>query len=532
MLTATDSLMDTDPEAAMYSIMTIDSTIIPLMRKRDRARYLLLRTEARYKCSLPVREDTAINKAVSFFANRGPKSSYASALALRGAVGFENGDFVSALKDYKDAEAIIQDSGSFLKKGMLHTRIAELYRLTFVNDSITVERYRKALECFQQAEQPDYILQGQLSLARALLHVSPDEAFPHILAGSALARQLADTNMMLVAKELKSSYLLAKGLYNEVIHVNRRTCRQYGRHKTPAHESPMANIMLATATAYAKTGHPDSAKAIARGIPCNALDKAVWHRLNYDIAVSEGDMDSAIAHLLEENRITDSTSTAGYQMHLRGVEKRHSADILNEQYSSFITRYKTFLIILAGMICAISTVAVTIYSRNMRLKRKMEKDIAIIRNFNKEKQTTSSGGRDIAGQGSLSVTEEMLKITDELMDAYYKYGKTRVISSYVKAILEHHFPNGGTMARVVRIVDSIYPGYLAELHKNYPSLSEKDIYLIAMMACGFSTGTICALRRISENSLYVEKTRVAKKIGENIRLADFISRSLQAARQS
>lgn len=72
MLTATDSLMDTDPEAAMYSIMTIDSTIIPLMRKRDRARYLLLRTEARYKCSLPVREDTAINKAVSFLQTEVP----------------------------------------------------------------------------------------------------------------------------------------------------------------------------------------------------------------------------------------------------------------------------------------------------------------------------------------------------------------------------------------------------------------------------------------------------------------------------
>lgn len=67
------------------------------------------------------------------------------------------------------------------------------------------------------------------------------------------------------------------------------------------------------------------------------------------------------------------------------------------------------------------------------------------------------------------------------------------------------------MARVVRIVDSIYPGYLAELHKNYPSLSEKDIYLIAMMACGFSTGTICALRRISENSLYVEKPGSQRK---------------------
>ena len=88
------------------------------------------------------------------------------------------------------------------------------------------------------------------------------------------------------------------------------------------------------------------------------------------------------------------------------------------------------------------------------------------------------------------------------------------------------------MARVLRIVDSTYPGYLSSLRSDYPALSEKDIYLIALMACGFSTGTICALRRISENSLYVEKTRVAKKIGGNIRLSDFIAKSLQVNRKS
>ena len=85
--------------------------------------------------------------------------------------------------------------------------------------------------------------------------------------------------------------------------------------------------------------------------------------------------------------------------------------------------------------------------------------------------------------------------------------------------------------RVRKIVDATYPGYLSHLEKTYPSLKEKDIYLIALMVCGFSTGTICALRRISESSLYVEKTRVAKKIGDGIRLSDFIAKTLQGNRQ-
>ena len=88
------------------------------------------------------------------------------------------------------------------------------------------------------------------------------------------------------------------------------------------------------------------------------------------------------------------------------------------------------------------------------------------------------------------------------------------------------------MAKVRRIVDVTYPGFLSGLETAYPALKEKDIYLIALMACGFSTGTICALRRISESSLYVEKTRIARRIGEEGSLADFIQKALQDYRAS
>lgn len=122
----------------------------------------------------------------------------------------------------------------------------------------------------------------------------------------------------------------------------------------------------------------------------------------------------------------------------------------------------------------------------------------------------------------------MLKVTDELMEAYYKYGRTKAIAGYVKNILEKHFPKDDTMTRVRKIVDATYPGFLSSLEKEHPTLKEKDIYTISLMVCGFSTGTICALRRISESSLYVEKSRIAKKIGTGMRLSEFITEALDA----
>ena len=44
MLTAADSLMGTDPQAALYSIMSIDSSAVLSMNNKDRALYILLRT--------------------------------------------------------------------------------------------------------------------------------------------------------------------------------------------------------------------------------------------------------------------------------------------------------------------------------------------------------------------------------------------------------------------------------------------------------------------------------------------------------
>ena len=532
MLTAADSLMGTDPQAALYSIMSIDSSAVLSMNNKDRALYILLRTQARYKCYLPVSGDTAISTAVEYYSRRGPASRHAIALSMRGAVNFERGDFVSALEDYKDAEKIVDEKdGGPVAAGLLHTRIAELYQLTFVNDSLTVERYRKALECFQRSDRDDRIMQARLSLARALLPVSPEESLSNTLAGAGLAMTLSDSGMILVARELETAYYLITGQYSEAVRTGSAALSEANYSEARFGKS-VSNILLAMSTAYARTGHPDSARATASRIPREALDEATWNFLYYDIALSEDDPESALGYLATAHRIGDSTLAAGYGMHLRGVEKRYENSRMSERYTSMQNRYFSTYIILLGTLCIIIIICSLIYVRNIRLKREVEKCTDIIRSLNEEKDAAGRITSTVHGKESTLISEEMLKVTDELMEAFYKYGRTKAIAEQVKAILQCHFPEEGTMAKVRRIVDATYPGFLSGLETAYPALKEKDIYLIALMACGFSTGTICALRRISESSLYVEKTRIARRIGEEGRLADFIQKALQDYRAS
>lgn len=161
MLAAADSLMDSDPQAAMYTIASIDSTAISGFNKGNRAKYILLGTQARYKCYLPVAGDTSIREAAEYYRRKGPESLYAEALIMKGAVHFENKEFIQALEDYKTAGTIIDRRGDDpLQSGLIHTRIGELYQITYVYDSLTVDRFHRALKCFLETDRTEIIMRG------------------------------------------------------------------------------------------------------------------------------------------------------------------------------------------------------------------------------------------------------------------------------------------------------------------------------------------------------------------------------------
>ena len=105
-LAAADSLMLTQPQAALDTLSGIDSTRVRRMDRSERSFYTLLTTEAEYKCWLPVANDTAISESVRYYRRRGPEDRLARALTMQGAVLYERGDAEGAMDAYKEAEPI------------------------------------------------------------------------------------------------------------------------------------------------------------------------------------------------------------------------------------------------------------------------------------------------------------------------------------------------------------------------------------------------------------------------------------------
>ncbi len=129
-----------------------------------------------------------------------------------------------------------------------------------------------------------------------------------------------------------------------------------------------------------------------------------------------------------------------------------------------------------------------------------------------------------AGTEIEAVLRDMVSLIGEMNEICGRDNDGATSTSEIKNLLDKHFPENEVYARIRRICDLLYPGVLSGIERDYPSLTRNDILLIALMACGFPTGAICAIRRLNVHSLNVQKTRTARKIAPGLRLADFVSR--------
>ena len=130
-----------------------------------------------------------------------------------------------------------------------------------------------------------------------------------------------------------------------------------------------------------------------------------------------------------------------------------------------------------------------------------------------------------AGEGIQSVLRDMVALIGEMNEACGRDGDGSVPAVDIRKMLDRYFPEEEVYDRIRRICDLLYPGVLAAIEREQPSLTHNDLLLIALMACGFPTGAICAVRRLNVHSLNVQKTRTARKIAQGLRLSDFVAQN-------
>lgn len=544
--------MMTDPQGALDILSGIDSAEVGRMDREDRAFHTLLMTEAEYKNYLPVAEDTAVSEAVSYYRRRGPEELLARALVMQGAVLSERGDAEGAMLAYKEAEPLVERMGDMEQLGLLHTRIAELYQISLVNSESAIDRYRKALDCFEKAELPERIVFANIALARMLMIDSMDKAIPHLEMALHMSEQYGMRIPGLNAMDL--IYYMYEPEYNarEIINLTRKVFSLYGNVPQNTVEKTIYNAMwYKAARAYINLRKSDSAMILIESIqPNDKIDSIHLYTLYKDIAALENDSEKMQRYQENVHRIELSILEEGYESQLRDSELRYDHSRLEAE---LYRRDRSILLLTVIFLLSGAAVAAVIFLlrtmlRRQRAEARRFKALADIRGKELDRQTAESNSlreEKIHEEEARKSMEQMFRryaaANSGLMRFYnLTYSTMRKIidiydihQSNPAHLLDRSvdvardFIRGiNTYGDASTLIDAVYPGFLSGLFSEYPGLSKDERYLIVLTCLGYPASTLCTILDISETNLSTRKTRLARKMGLDGSLAKYLSSRL------
>lgn len=553
-LAAADSLMMTDPQGALDILSGIDSAEIGRMDREDRAFHTLLMTEAEYKNYLPVAEDTAVSEAVSYYRRRGPEDLLARALVMQGAVLSERGDAEGAMLAYKEAEPLVERMGNMEQLGLLHTRIASLYRSSFVNEQAAILRYRKALECFEKAELPERIMSAHLSLSRILMIDSVDKAIPHLEKALSMAEQYDNRLCGLSAFDLLCYVYEPDDDARKILDLIKRAFSQYGEiPQNIAEESLYNDFQYLTIKCYIGLKMADSARFYCESIKAySQADSLLIYLLFKEIAELENNSNDILINQSHAHRIELAILEEGYESQLRDSELRYDHSRLEAE---LYRRDRSILLLtVIFLLAAAAVTAVIILLRTMLRRQRAEarrfKALADIRGKELDRQTAESNSlreEKIHEEEARKSMEQMFRryaaANSGLMRFYnLTYSTMRKIidiydihQSNPAHLLDRSvdvardFIRGiNTYGDASTLIDTVCPGFLSGLFSEYPGLSKDERYLIILTCLGYPASTLCTILYISETNLSTRKTRLARKMGLDGSLAKYLSSRLAA----
>lgn len=511
MLDRADSLMADNPRAAMEVLTAVANGKDTRLSRQERAYFLLLRTEADYWCGNSVVSDADVREAVRYFRNHGQRSLYARALLMQGAVYQDMADTVMALQSYLEARPVMEEEKDFESLALLHTVLGNFYLYVFSDRTRAVREYDSALANYARSGDVREEAHVHLAIARELLCDTVELAAVHISEGLELSRKYGDTAALLAGYGLLARQYNLQNEYGRALDCIREAMKEYGGILERQGMRELAGSMyMSQAEAYASLGLADSAKkALESAGMLSGLKDSVRHadvNLCRSIGATVPDVDSSTYE--KELKIIGLV--------FENLELKDKADEAGK-------RTLAIAAVMVFLMCAAMALYVMMRGRILKLKRENAALRESIETFDISAREDRIPGSGEANAEMDAVLKDMVSLIGEMNEACSRAEDGSCEN--IRKMLDRYFPEKEIHDRVCRICDLMYPGVLSRIKEEHPSLTGNDLLLIALMACGFPTGAICAIRRLNVHSLNVQKTRTARKIAPGLRLSDFVSRN-------
>lgn len=511
-------LVEVYPDSAM---LLIDSIFYPekSLNNDNYMRYLVARTQAKYKTHRSIEEDTLIFKARDYFSSKEKEPRMASlAWFCSGCLYREINDIENAMQHYKEAEAYAANTTDLALQGLIQYNIGDLF--------FQQRLYSKAVENYKASAQlyKEYPKERSYSLGAAgrmfLLDKNLDSALVYFEKGIDITESANDKSTQGILKQNIAVAYQEIGQYAEA----EKYFRQSYELQPDQEES---RYYLNLAKLYSKMEQQDLAFLYADKLKNsielsndNSLKTSAYNFL-YKWATSNGNNSEALSYQDKYINSLKRTMEDQKNQSVFKIEQKYNFEKQQNQYNSRYLRFQKKLTLVMGILLVIVIASLFLFRKMIKernKKIKMQNNVLTLHATNKD---------------LLSVEREYQRIETELrettqwkLDLFKKVVQLKhTISENDSKIYKSLFDklakilfveNSETpWVEIIQTVEDLYPELLQLIEQQDISFTETEYNVCLLSYAGLSVKEMAFLLNLSDHTIYKARTNINKKMGPN-----------------
>ena len=514
-----ETRIDHVPDSVLHELSSMDGTI---KWGEARALHALLTVRAQDKCDLLTGNDSIITIATNYYGKRGTPERRLFVHFYAGRVYSAAGNSQKAIELYTEALKYEDQTDNYYALGLLYSDIALEYSWAY-DYAQAIENMEKSLNYYEQAGKERHQILSKSSLGLYYLNSNNYvEAEPYLTEVLAWG-ELNDDEYI-----VKNTMGYLCSLYDETRNYEKLS-KIYAAYPLEKLEQNSRNYGIASYY-YIQQNNPEKATELlqkAWNLSKTPTDTSfLWHR-EYKINNNLGDYKNALINFKHLFYYHDSLLGKTLQQPLLKAQRDYYQSEL--QLSEIKNQNRRLTIVLLSFSALlIFFIPWFIYKNRVRMREdrirehvdalnelryKLSKKDEQMNETVQALQTQKSNARTLEIKLS-ELFHEQYKMLNDLCATYYanSKNKNKIVQEF-ESVVEGF--SGNDYFKLEELINKYKNDVIFLLRRELPNFKEKDFKLLCYFCAGFSVKTISVITKQKEETLWVYKGRLIKKILES-----------------
>ena len=514
-----ETRIDHVPDLVLHELSSMDATI---KWGEARALHALLTVRAQDKCDMLTGNDSLITIATNYYGKRGNLERRLFAHIYAGRVYSAAGNSQKAIELYTEALKYEDQTDNYYALGLLYSDIATEYSWAY-DYAQAIENMKKSLNYYEQAGKERHQILAKSSLGLYYLNSNNYvEAEPYLTEVLAWG-ELNDDEYI-----VKNTLGDLCSLYDETRNYEKLS-KIYAAYPLELLEQNSRNYGIASFY-YIQQNNPEQATELlqkAWELSKTPTDTSfLWHR-EYKINNNLGDYKNALINFKHLFYYHDSLLGKTLQQPLLKAQRDYYQSEL--QLSEIKNQNRRLTIVLLSFSALlIFFIPWFIYKNRVRMREdrirehvdalnelryKLSKKDEQMNETVQALQTQKSNARTLEIKLS-ELFHEQYKMLNDLCATYYanSKNKNKIVQEF-ESVVEGF--SGNDYFKLEELINKYKNDVIFLLRRELPNFKEKDFKLLCYFCAGFSVKTISVITKQKEETLWVYKGRLIKKILES-----------------